>query len=77
MKVSPPTGGAALPRTQSWLLATAAGAAIAILGGLIGPGGAEFRLPVLIGVFGFVATSCPSGLQAGTQPYNRAFSDQK
>jgi uncharacterized protein len=33
----------------------AAGAMIGLLGGLIGLGGAEFRLPVLIGVFGFVA----------------------
>ncbi|MGW0250628.1 sulfite exporter TauE/SafE family protein [Nocardia goodfellowii] len=32
-----------------------AGAAIGVLGGLIGLGGAEFRLPLLIGVFGFAA----------------------
>lgn len=32
-----------------------AGAAIGMLGGLIGLGGAEFRLPLLIGIFGFVA----------------------
>ncbi len=32
-----------------------AGAAIGTLGGLIGLGGAEFRLPLLIGVFGFAA----------------------
>lgn len=32
-----------------------AGLAVGILGGLIGLGGAEFRLPLLIGVFGFVA----------------------
>lgn len=31
------------------------GAAIGTLGGLIGLGGAEFRLPLLIGLFGFVA----------------------
>lgn len=31
------------------------GAAIGVLGGMIGLGGAEFRLPVLISVFGFVA----------------------
>ena len=31
------------------------GVAIGTLGGLIGLGGAEFRLPVLVGVFGFVA----------------------
>lgn len=39
----------ALPR------AFVAGAVIGILGGLIGLGGAEFRLPLLIGVFGFAA----------------------
>ncbi|WP_233372086.1 sulfite exporter TauE/SafE family protein [Roseateles cellulosilyticus] len=33
----------------------AAGAAIGTLGGLIGLGGAEFRLPVMIGMFGFAA----------------------
>jgi uncharacterized protein len=31
------------------------GAGIGVLGGLIGLGGAEFRLPLLIGLFGFVA----------------------
>lgn len=35
--------------------AFAAGAAVGILGGLIGLGGAEFRLPLLIGFFGFAA----------------------
>ncbi|MEU7601776.1 sulfite exporter TauE/SafE family protein [Streptomyces sp. NPDC041003] len=34
-----------------------AGAAIGVLGGLIGLGGAEFRLPLLIGLFGFAALS--------------------
>ncbi|MFD0268631.1 TSUP family transporter [Streptomyces sp. NPDC127106] len=34
-----------------------AGAAIGALGGLIGLGGAEFRLPLLISLFGFVALS--------------------
>jgi uncharacterized protein len=33
------------------LVAACAGAAVAILGGLIGLGGAEFRLPILIGAF--------------------------
>jgi uncharacterized membrane protein YfcA len=33
----------------------AAGAIIGVLGGLIGLGGAEFRLPLLIGMFGFGA----------------------
>jgi uncharacterized membrane protein YfcA len=32
-----------------------AGAAVGMLGGLIGLGGAEFRLPLLIGIFGFAA----------------------
>ena len=32
-----------------------AGAAVGIVGGLIGFGGAEFRLPLLIGLFGFAA----------------------
>ena len=35
--------------------AVIAGALIGVLGGTIGLGGAEFRLPLLIGVFGFVA----------------------
>lgn len=35
--------------------AVLAGAAVGILGGLIGLGGAEFRLPILIGIFGFAA----------------------
>jgi uncharacterized protein len=35
--------------------AFAAGAGVGVLGGLIGLGGAEFRLPLLIGVFGFLA----------------------
>lgn len=33
----------------------ASGSVIGVLGGLIGLGGAEFRLPLLIGLFGFVA----------------------
>lgn len=36
-------------------LAFLAGCAVGTLGGLIGLGGAEFRLPLLIGLFGFVA----------------------
>lgn len=44
------------PRRQP-LLAAAAGTAVGLLGGLIGLGGAEFRLPLLIGVFGFAALS--------------------
>lgn len=37
------------------LVALSAGAGIGTLGGLIGLGGAEFRLPLLIGLFGFGA----------------------
>lgn len=41
----------------AWRLpqAALAGAAVGVLGGLIGLGGAEFRLPLLIGLFGFAA----------------------
>jgi uncharacterized protein len=42
-------------RVRSLPLAVVAGAAIGVIGGMIGLGGAEFRLPLLIGVFGFVA----------------------
>lgn len=40
---------------QRLFSAMLAGAAVGILGGLIGLGGAEFRLPILIGLFGFAA----------------------
>jgi uncharacterized protein len=40
---------------QSTVLAFLAAAAVGLLGGMIGLGGAEFRLPLLIGLFGFVA----------------------
>lgn len=36
-------------------LAGLTGAGVGLLGGLVGLGGAEFRLPLLIGLFGFVA----------------------
>ena len=41
----------------SWrrISAVMAGAAVGVLGGLLGLGGAEFRLPILIGIFGFEA----------------------
>uniref|UniRef100_UPI002F917384 sulfite exporter TauE/SafE family protein n=1 Tax=Streptomyces sp. NBC_01001 TaxID=2903713 RepID=UPI002F917384 len=48
---------APLRRTQSAPLVFGAGAAIGVLGGMIGLGGAEFRLPLLIGLFGFAALS--------------------
>lgn len=38
-----------------WPYVVASGAAVGLLGGLIGLGGAEFRLPLLIGLFGFAA----------------------
>ena len=37
------------------VLAFVSGALIGVLGGMIGLGGAEFRLPLLIGIFGFAA----------------------
>ncbi|NWF30283.1 sulfite exporter TauE/SafE family protein [Streptomyces sp. PKU-EA00015] len=43
--------------TRSMPLVFAAGGAVGILGGMIGLGGAEFRLPLLIGLFGFAALS--------------------
>ena len=43
------------PSNRSLTTAASAGAAIGILGGMIGLGGAEFRLPLLIGLFGFFA----------------------
>jgi hypothetical protein len=47
-----PAGGAGVRRE---VRAAAAGASVGVLGGTIGLGGAEFRLPLLIGVFGFAA----------------------
>ncbi|MGY1617206.1 sulfite exporter TauE/SafE family protein [Geodermatophilus sp. SYSU D00691] len=41
--------------TRSPIAAFATGAGIGVLGGMIGLGGAEFRLPLLIGLFGFIA----------------------
>jgi uncharacterized membrane protein YfcA len=40
---------------RHWAKAAVAGAAVGLLGGMIGLGGAEFRLPLLIGIFGFAA----------------------
>lgn len=50
-------GATAGPSRRAHLLplAVASGAVIGVLGGLVGLGGAEFRLPLLIGVFGFLA----------------------
>lgn len=40
---------------RAWPVVFTVGALIGVLGGLIGLGGAEFRLPLLISVFGFAA----------------------
>ncbi|MFD6391833.1 sulfite exporter TauE/SafE family protein [Nocardia sp. NPDC060259] len=53
--VEEPTGSSAVARRDALLLVFASGAVIGVLGGLIGLGGAEFRLPLLIGLFGFAA----------------------
>lgn len=50
-RLQPLTGAAA--QSLPWVFA--AGAAVGVLGGMIGLGGSEFRLPLLIGVFGFAA----------------------
>lgn len=53
---APSTGAVGAPvRARSLWAALAAGAGVGLLGGLIGLGGAEFRLPLLIGLFGFAA----------------------
>jgi uncharacterized membrane protein YfcA len=41
--------------SRSLPAAFVSGAVIGVLGGMIGLGGAEFRLPLLIGLFGFIA----------------------
>lgn len=48
-----PTGSPSVLRPPG--RAFLAGAAVGLLGGLVGLGGAEFRLPLLIGLFGYVA----------------------
>lgn len=51
----PPLLSPGRARQQSLPLVFLGGALIGVLGGMIGLGGAEFRLPLLIGVFGFAA----------------------
>lgn len=51
------TDSATAARRRSWPWAFGAGAGVGVLGGLVGLGGAEFRLPLLIGLFGFAALS--------------------
>ncbi len=54
--ISPSTNAVAAPaRARSLCPALTAGGGVGLLGGLIGLGGAEFRLPLLIGLFGFAA----------------------
>ncbi|MFE9772209.1 TSUP family transporter [Streptomyces sp. NPDC005931] len=48
---------APLRPSRSLPLTFGAGAVIGVLGGMIGLGGAEFRLPLLIGLFGFAVLS--------------------
>ncbi len=50
-----PAGPVASSAPQNLPAAFGGGAIIGALGGLIGLGGAEFRLPLLIGAFGFPA----------------------
>lgn len=52
---TPPVTTVPTHRPTRLLGAFAAGTGVGVLGGMIGLGGAEFRLPLLIGVFGFVA----------------------
>lgn len=47
-------------------LVFAAGAAVGLLGGMVGLGGAEFRLPLLISLFGFAALSLSVDLRRVT-----------
>ncbi|MEV0685492.1 sulfite exporter TauE/SafE family protein [Nocardia sp. NPDC050378] len=53
--VEEPTGAVGRARRDALGPAFVSGAVIGVLGGLIGLGGAEFRLPLLIGLFGFAA----------------------
>jgi len=52
---APTVLGSGGSQKRRWLVASVAGAGVGVLGGMIGLGGAEFRLPLLIGVFGFLA----------------------
>jgi uncharacterized membrane protein YfcA len=55
VQTPPPAAPVAAPGAWRLLGGFAAGAVVGLLGGMIGLGGAEFRLPLLIGIFGFVA----------------------
>lgn len=49
------TAATGSPLARSGIAGFGAGAAVGLLGGLVGLGGAEFRLPLLLTVFGFAA----------------------
>lgn len=51
MAACPETDGSGARR--AWMASFGGGAAVGALGGLVGLGGAEFRLPLLMGPFGF------------------------
>lgn len=59
--ISVPTVPPSADQTTTWRtsqplwIAVLTGALVGVLGGMIGLGGAEFRLPLLIGLFGFAA----------------------
>ncbi|MEV0246869.1 sulfite exporter TauE/SafE family protein [Nocardia sp. NPDC050712] len=53
--MAPTSPESAVRRRSIFVYVFSTGALIGVLGGLIGLGGAEFRLPLLIGVFGFAA----------------------
>jgi uncharacterized protein len=46
---------AVVEKVRSLSAALGTGAGVGLLGGMIGLGGAEFRLPLLLGLFGFAA----------------------
>jgi len=49
-----PVFGSGGSENRRWLVASVAGTGGGVLGCMIGLGGAEFRLPLLIGVFAFL-----------------------
>ncbi|MCJ1676216.1 sulfite exporter TauE/SafE family protein [Streptomyces sp. APSN-46.1] len=56
-EVTSEAGPVKVARVRSAPLVFSAGSLVGLLGGMIGLGGAEFRLPLLIGMFGFAALS--------------------
>ncbi|MEW1676015.1 sulfite exporter TauE/SafE family protein [Streptomyces noursei] len=57
IEVASDMASAGTERARSVPLVFGAGAMVGVLGGMIGLGGAEFRLPLLISMFGFAALS--------------------